>query len=61
MNRLLIKPFCDLGENRSDFPTRFLRRSAFQAPDRHALSHGFGIAVPCNNLAWEHVLARFAQ
>src|SRR5450756_2954817 len=59
--RSSIKPFDDLGENRADFPTGFLRRAAFQTPDRHALRHGFGIAVPCNDLARENVLARFSQ
>ncbi len=61
ISRLLIEPFYDLGENRADFPTRFLRRAALQTPHRHAFRHGFGIAVACNNLAWEDVLARFAQ
>src|SRR6478672_7192105 len=49
IRRLLIKPFCDLGENRTDFSTRFLRRATLQAPHRHPFRNGFGIAVPCNN------------
>src|SRR6476661_3576740 len=58
---LLVEPFYDFAENRADFPTCFLRRAALQTPHRHVFRHGFGIAVTCNNVAREDVLARFAQ
>src|SRR5438309_8607657 len=51
----------DLGENLADFPTSLLRGAALQLPDRQAFRNGLGVAIPCNDLAREHIFARLAQ
>src|SRR3954453_6354907 len=51
----------DLGENLADFSTSLLRRAALQLPDRQGFRNGLSVAVPCNNLAREHIFAGLAQ